>query len=190
MNHTKTLSRPPHPVHHRHSRAPMPVPAPPPESKPGFDWAAAGWAGIIAGTAFLLIETALITMFGSVTQTDAIRQIAAISLGQSILPSTTFTALVFLSAMAVHLPLSLLYARIIAALVHGRSVPIALAIGAVFGVALYGVNYYAFTRLFPWFALARGWVTLTSHISFGILAAGIYAQLTHPLIAARRLRKI
>ena len=185
MSHTKTLSRPSSPA--RPSSVQPPAPGP---SRGGFDWAAAGWAGIIAGTAFLLIETALITMFGSVTQTDAIRQIAAISLGQSVLPTSTFTALVFLAAMAVHLPLSLLYARIVAALVHGRSVPLAIAIGVVFGVALYVVNYYAFTRLFPWFALARGWVTLTSHVAFGILAAGIYAQLTYPLIVARRQGKL
>jgi|CXWL01.1.fsa_nt_gi hypothetical protein len=182
MSHTKTLSRP-------RIHIPPPPPAPTP-AREGFDWAAGGWAGVIAGAAFLLIETTLITMFGSVTQTDAIRQIAAISLGESVLPTSTFTALVFMAAMAVHLPLSLLYARIVAAFVHGRSIPHAIGIGAVFGVALYFINYHAFTHLFPWFALARGWVTLTSHIAFGVLAAGTYAQLTYPLIAARRHGRI
>ena len=49
----------------------------------------------------------------------------------------------------------------------------ALFAGALYGLAIYVVNLYGFTLLFPWFAVARDWVTLLTHLVFGVaLAAG------------------
>lgn len=153
----------------------------PPEM--GLNWAAAGWAGLVAGLAFLLLQTTLTTLTsGSGDATDAVRRIAGIALGEAVLPPTSpFTALVFVSVLAIHLPLSLIYARLIAVIVDGRTVGVATAAGALFGLALYFVNYYGFTFFFPWFAFSRGWVTVFSHVVFGALAAAVYVEL-----AARR----
>ena len=157
--------------YHTHVRAPA--------AEKDIDWGAAGWAGLVAGLVFILLDSALITMFSGGPNTDAIRQIAAIALGQTTLPqSSSFTALVFMTAMAVHLPLSLLYARILAVLVRGDTALRAAAVGAVFGAFLYAVNYYAFTRIFPWFAAGRNWMTLSAHVVFGIIAAALYVLLT------------
>lgn len=146
--------------------------------EPELDWAAAGWAGLIAGIAFVLAETTLTSLFTGGPDADAVRRIAAIALGETVLPPPTpFTALVFVAAMSVHLPLSLLYARILAALVRGLDAGRAAAAGASFGAILYAVNYYVFTEIFPWFAPARGWITLTSHVVFGVLAAWTYVEL-------------
>jgi hypothetical protein len=143
---------------------------------PDVNWAAAGWAGIVAGAAFLLIQTTLTTLTNG--SGDVVRQIAGIALGQSVLPgSTPFTALVFVMAVAVHLPLSLVYARLLAVIVDGMPVGRAAEAGALFGVCLYVVNYYGFAYFFPWFALARGWVALSSHVAFGALAAAVYVEL-------------
>jgi hypothetical protein len=148
---------------------------------PGMDlnWAAAGWAGLVAGLAFLLLQTTLTTLTGGAGDaTDAVRRIAGIALGETILPPTTpFTALVFVSAVAVHLPLSLIYARVLAIIVDKMSFRAAAVTGAAFGVVLYLINFYGFTFFFPWFAAARGWVTLFSHVAFGVLAASIYIEL-------------
>ncbi|MGA8147390.1 MAG: hypothetical protein WB870_07435 [Gallionellaceae bacterium] len=43
--------------------------------------------------------------------------------------------------------------------------------GVGFGVALYVVNLYGFTAIFPWFAQSRGWITLIAHGVFGFLRA-------------------
>lgn len=145
----------------------------------GFDWSASGWAGLAAGGAFIVIQTSFVSMFTGDANTDAIRQIAAIALGEAVLPGKTpFTGLVFLSAMGVHMILSLIYARILAAIVHGMRTGRAIAIGAVFGSLLYAVNFYWFTDYFPWFAVSRGWITLFSHIAYGTIAAGVYEWLT------------
>ena len=46
--------------------------------------------------------------------------------------------------------------------------------GGLFGVALYALNMYGFTAIFPWFAASRDGITLVAHIAFGVVAAGAY----------------
>ena len=50
-------------------------------------------------------------------------------------------------------------------------------VAAGVGSALYAVNLYGFTALFPWFAQARDWITITAHLMFGVTAAGVYRWL-------------
>ncbi|MDE2492143.1 MAG: hypothetical protein KGM24_14950, partial [Elusimicrobia bacterium] len=153
------------------------------------DWAAAGWAGLSAGLLMILFETALSSLSAGASGTDPVRRIAAIALNRSVLPALSpFTGLVFLAAMSVHLPLSLLYARLLAPLVHGARAGRAVAIGVLFGAGLYALNYYALAGLFPWFAAARGWITLASHLLFGATAAGAYVLLSEPVRAEGRGR--
>ena len=108
MHHPKTLQRP---AVRRPSE---------PRVEAGLDWEASGWAGLAAGAAFILIQTFLGALFGGGGRTDAVRRLASIALGQSVMPSAEpFTAIVFLAAAAVHIPLSLIYARALAALIDG-----------------------------------------------------------------------
>ena len=53
----------------------------------------------------------------------------------------------------------------------------ALAAGGVFGLVLYLVNFYGFTAVFPWFAMARGGLSIFVHITFGVVAALAYKGL-------------
>jgi hypothetical protein len=46
-----------------------------------------------------------------------------------------------------------------------------------FGLAIYVVNFYGFTALFPWFADARGWIAILSHAVFGLVLGAIYDRL-------------
>lgn len=144
---------------------------------PDYDWAAAGWAGVVAGLTMILLETLLSALFNG--PDDPVRSIAAIALGDSVLPPLSpLTAIVFLAAMGVHLPLSLIYARALAVLSHGLRPAPAAAVGASFGAVLYALNYYALSTAFPWFAQARGWIALTAHLAFGVTAAVSYAVAT------------
>ena len=166
MYHPKTLQRPPA----RRTGRPF--------VSSGLDWAASGWAGLAAGAAFILIQTFLGALFGGGSSTDAVRRIASLALGSSVMPAgENFTVLVFLAAAAVHIPLSLIYARVLAALIDGMSMGRSLAAGLAFGLGLYFVNYYVFSGLFPWFVTARGPAALVAHAAFGLLAAGIYTRL-------------
>lgn len=167
MPHLKTLQRPPV------ARPPAPV------VDEGLDWGASGWAGLTAGAAFILLQTFSVIVFGGGGGTEALRRLASIVLGRAVLdPNLPFTAVVFLAAALVHIQLSMIYARILAAMIHRRTVGRAVAIGALFGAGLYLLNYYVFSALFPWFVSARGPSALISHLAFGTIAAGLYKYLT------------
>jgi hypothetical protein len=147
----------------------------------GLDWGASGWAGLAAGAAFILVQTFSGLVFGSGGSDEAVRRLASVALGEIALSAgAPLTPLVFFAAAAVHIPLSLIYARVLAAMIHGAGPVRALAAGALFGAALYYVNYHVISEIFPWFVSAQGPAALVSHLVFGLLAAGIYERLTRP----------
>ncbi len=152
-------------------------------SKPSIDWKAAIWAGIIGGIVFMVLEMAMVAIFLGKSPWGPPHMIAAIVLGKSVLPMPggpppMLTGTVLLSAMLVHFVLSIIFAFILAWVITGRTYSTAVGIGAVFGVLLYLVNFYILTGIFPWFAMARTWVTIFTHISFGIAAAISYMSLS------------
>lgn len=142
-----------------------------------FDWAASGWAGLAGGSILLLWETALAPLFLGLTPAAMARRVAAIALGEQVLALDAFSVLVAATAFFVHLPLSLVYARLLSALVHRMRARSALFFGAAFGAALYFVNFHGFTALFPWFEPLRGWSTLLGHMLYGASAAAVYEGL-------------
>jgi hypothetical protein len=105
------------------------------------------------------------------------RLAAAMVLGPGVLPPpASFDAWIMLAATSIHFALSIIYGLIIAPLVSRSSIEWSLLIGALFGLAIYFVNMYGFTLLFPWFATTRDPITATAHAVFGIsLAATCHA---------------
>lgn len=144
-------------------------------------WKAAVWAGLISGVAFVMLEMMLVPLFMGGSPWGPPRMIAAIAMGKGVLPPpATFDVGVLMAAMAVHLPLSVVFTLILAWIIARFDMGVAVLIGAVFGLILYLVNFYGFTAIFPWFAMARNWVSIFSHIMFGIIAAIAYKQLAKP----------
>ncbi len=138
------------------------------------------WAGVISGLIFMMLEMILVPLFLGGSPWGPPRMIAAIVLGKGVLPPpATFDFGILMAAVVLHLMLSVIYAIIVAFMVNKMSFGIALLVGAVFGYVLYLVNFYVMTGLFPWFANARHWVSVFSHISFGIGAAWAYLGLAH-----------
>jgi len=87
---------------------------------------------------------------------------------------------VFMVAMIVHFVLSVILAFPLAWAISRwqLSFGTALALGAAFGLLIYLVNFYPVTAiLFPWFAMARNWITISSHIVFGLVLAWAYLAL-------------
>jgi hypothetical protein len=145
---------------------------------------AAVWAGVSAGVSSALAQVLLWLAF-----TDAFpyalfrdaRLTAAILLGPGVLPPpATFDTVIMLVAALIHFALSILYGLALAWILARTAAGASLWIGALFGFALYGVNLYGFTALFPWFAQVRDWITITAHLVFGVTAAGVYRWLERP----------
>jgi uncharacterized membrane protein YagU involved in acid resistance len=93
-------------------------------------------------------------------------------------PPATFDAGVFAVAATVHLVLSAAYGIGTAIVVAAAPRIPPMVSGATFGAALFAVNMYGFTMVFPWFAVVRDWITLVAHLAFGITAAVVYRAIT------------
>ncbi len=142
------------------------------------DWSAAIWSGIIAGAVFMMLEMVLVPVFLGGSPWGPPRMIAAIGMGKSVLPPPDSFALVpVMVAMAIHFVLAVVLAVILALMVKRRGAGAALVIGAVFGLVIYLINFYGMTALFPWFAMARNWISIFAHVTFGAVAALAYGWL-------------
>ncbi len=141
---------------------------------------AAIYSGLIAGVAFMMMEMILLATMGE-SPWGPPRMMAAMVMGETVLPPpASFDLVVFMVAMIVHFLLSVVLAFPLAWAISRwhLSLGVALALGAVFGLLIYLVNFYPVTAiLFPWFAMARNWITISSHIVFGVVLAWAYFTL-------------
>jgi uncharacterized membrane protein YagU involved in acid resistance len=139
------------------------------------NWKAAIIAGIVAGAIFMILEMILVPLVGGGSPWGPPRMIAAIGMGKEVLPPPgDFALMPVMVAMVIHFILSIIFAVILAFIIQRFSLGLAILIGAIFGLLLYFINFYGFTAVFPWFAMARNAVSIFSHIVFGAAAAWIY----------------
>lgn len=131
-------------------------------------------AGVIAGLVFVAMEMILVASVGGGSAWGPPRMMGAIVLGPEVLPPpATFDAGIVAVGMLVHFALSAILG-VIFALAAGRSGlsrNALIGVGALFGLAVYVVNFYGFTAVFPWFEMARNWITVVSHLVFGAVLA-------------------
>lgn len=154
-------------------------------SRKAIDWKAAVWAGLLAGLVFMMLEMIMVPVFLDGSPWGPPRMIAAIAMGNGVLPPpATFDLGILMVAVLVHFALSVAFAVPLAFVVQRMGMGAALAVGAVFGIVLYFVNFYGFTALFPWFAMARNWVSIFAHAVFGLVAAWAYKRWAHPRTTA------
>lgn len=155
--------------------AQVPVTAP---AGSALNWKAAIGAGLVAGLVFLSLEMMMVALVMGESPWGPPRMIAAIVLGQGVLPPpATFDFGIVLVAMIVHFILAIVYALIFAFAAQRWTTGVAVMAGGVFGLILYLVNFYGFTAVFPWFAMARNWVSVFAHIVFGLVLGWTYKRL-------------
>jgi len=143
------------------------------------DWRAAAWAGLIAGIVFMMAEMLMVMLVKGESPWGPPHMMAAMILGKGVLPPPAdFTLTIMMAAMAVHVPLSIVYGLAIGWLAHRFEMGVALAIGVAAGLAIYFVNFYPIAAIvFPWFAMARGAMSAVAHVLFGLVAGGAYIAL-------------
>ena len=142
-------------------------------------------SGLIAGAVFMMLEMIMNPLFMGGSPWGPPRMIAAIILGKSVLPMppqpATFEFGVMMAAMVLHFMFSIIFAIIIGWLCKKLSIKISVLVGAIIGLIIYFINFYGFTAVFPWFAMGRTWVSIFSHLMFGIVAAFSFKKLFQPL---------
>lgn len=148
------------------------------------DLKAAALAGIIAGIVFLMLEMLLVILVDGMSPWGPPRMMAAIAMGKGVLPPpASFDLPIMAVAMMVHFGLSIVLGIVFAALVGQRAMSNAafVAVGSLFGAAVYFVNFYGMTALFPWFAMARNLNSLFAHVVFGGVLALAYRRFAAPV---------
>jgi hypothetical protein len=146
------------------------------------DVRAAVYAGVAAGIVSTIAQIALWAVFSdafpAILLRDA-RLAAAIVMGRVVLPPpASFEWQVMLVATLVHLALSIIYGLMLSWLITRLTASLSVIAGAAFGLALYTVNMYGFTVVFPWFEATRDPITAASHVVFGTAAALVYKMLS------------
>ena len=134
-------------------------------------------AGIVATGAQVLLWLAFTDTLPWVLYRDA-RLTAAILMGQEVLPPpATFEWKVMVVATFIHVVISMGYGLILAFLIYRLCLARAIVAGSICGLAVYVINMYGMTLLFPWFSAARDWITILTHAVFGFSVAAVYKGL-------------
>ncbi len=144
------------------------------------DWKAVIWAAIIAGIVFMTLEMVLVATVGGGSPWGPPRMIAAMAMGEGVLPPpATFEMVPMLVAMLVHLITSVIYAAILGWIISNRNLGLgmSLLVGTLFGLLLYFANFYVFTSVWPWFAMARGMISIFAHAVYGLVLGWAYHAL-------------
>lgn len=141
-------------------------------------------SGLLAGAVYLAIQLIVAAVVPGENIWVPTRVIAAIILGQDILQppgaDVVFDAGVVLAAIAMHFTFSVFFASLIGVAVRKVDQGAAIMIGGLIGLVIYFINYYGFTALFPWFEMSRNWMSIVSHLTFGVVAALTFVRIYHP----------
>ena len=141
------------------------------------DWGAAIWAALISGLLFLVISI----IVPWITLGDPwvhVRLIASLALGPTVIPPQDGMDLqIPLIALAIHMSLSIVFACIVAFVIHRWGWVISALGGALLGLALYAINFYTLSILFAWVFPLRNWMLLCAHVLFGATVGLIYELL-------------
>ena len=142
------------------------------------DWSAAFWAGLIASIVFLLLNFFLVPILLGGNMWIIIRLFSSIFLGEGILaPPATFDSTALIVAILTNLILSIGFTLIIAFSLHRWGILVGIVGGAIFGLAIYLINFYSVSYFYPWFFALGSWPFVLTHIIFGATAGGVYELL-------------
>ena len=141
------------------------------------DWKAAMAAGLAGGLVSFTSNILLSSwVLGSTWLLTKI--IASILLGEAMLPPPAdFSWPVLFSSLLIHLLLSVIFASLIAIVVHQWGIIISFLGGAMMGLAFYTIAFYTFSILFPWFFAFRSWIFLVMYVLYGAFTGSVYELL-------------
>lgn len=103
-------------------------------------------------------------------------------------PETEPAAGVVWLAVLLHLALSVATSLVLLAVVHGWRPALAAAVGAVYGVFLYTVNFVVFAFWLPGLDTGRGLVVAFDYALYGVAAVVLYRVLSRDARGAAKRR--
>lgn len=142
------------------------------------DWRATIIAALLGGLTFLLTLAVILPAVTGGTVWAVLRYVASILMGPEVLPPpVSFDAGIVLVGLLIHFVLSLIFGAILTTIIHRWGLIVGLLGGALFGLAVYAINFFTFTLLFDWFYVLRSWPILLAHVLFGAVTGFVYELL-------------
>jgi hypothetical protein len=133
-------------------------------------WSKALYASLFIGAIFLMLPHA-VPWFSSGVPTTA--------MGRPIGSTVTFRSTPFLSTAGLHLLLAICYGWIIAVFIYRLHIRMALFIGSLVGLGLYGLNFLLFRMVLEMPPVNEAPVLFT-HLFFSLIFAGAYKGISIP----------
>jgi hypothetical protein len=140
-------------------------------------WRAIPFAGLAAGTAHLLVNLILTPVMLDVQPGVPLRYMGSLVLGEGALTEPGILPLAV--GVVVHYVLSILFALLIAIVVHRWGLLVGIVGGALLGLAIYAINFYTMTLFFDWMFAINSSVAVIAHLVFGAVAGGVYETYDH-----------
>lgn len=139
------------------------------------DGRAATYAGLLAGTGFLIGQLFVLPRFEGGNLWVRLRYLASPLFGDSILaPPATYDARALVFGIGLSLAVSFGSALLLALIIHRWGLPVGILGGFLFGSGLYFINFYSLTIWFPWLWALHGTPQWILHVIFGASAGGLY----------------
>jgi hypothetical protein len=144
------------------------------------EWHLAVFAGLAAGTVFLLSSILYVTLVKGLSPWVVLQYMASIVMGESVLPPPSdFSVVIVLVGLLVNYLLAITFAVILAFIIHRWGLLVGVIGGALFGAAIYVINLYTFTLIYPWFFALHGVPFFLLTVLFGAVAGGVYELLDY-----------
>lgn len=133
-------------------------------------------AGLIAGLVFMVVEMLLVWLAMGMNPFAPPQMIAATVMGPDVLPDAIppgSNIVVLMVGMLVHFAMAVVLAFVFKYLATALRLngTMLIVAGVVFGLIVYAINFYGMTSIFPWFAMARNWISIVAHAIFGLVLA-------------------
>ena len=140
-------------------------------SQPGFSLIAGIEAGLLAGAAFLLLEYVSATVLGAASPMGP----AYVTLHSILnLGPGSETEPYWFTVLFVHFGLSVATTLVLGYLIRHMVRYWAITMGTVYGIVLYGINFFVFAMWLPDITAANDLFMLADYMIYGGLAAWSY----------------
>ena len=129
-------------------------------------------ASIVSLVLYLFLVPALV---GAGNAAVIFRYMASVVWGAAVLPPPAdVSAMIVVTAIAVHLGISVSMAFFIAFVLHRWGLMTGIIGGAALGIVFFAIIHYTLTLLHPHFYAMNHWSVVLVHAAFGAVAGGVY----------------
>lgn len=147
-----------------------------PPQRTGVDGSAVVRATVAASLVALVLYLFFVpAAVGAGNAAIVLRYMSSVAFGEAVLPPPAdLSAGIVVTALAVHVGISVVMTAIIAFVLHRWGLITGVIGGAALGVVFFAIIHYSLTLVHPHFYAMNHWSVLLVHAVFGAVAGGVY----------------